>query len=174
MRRSRGTARPSGRWARRSLLTGLAVVAALLGGPGTAQAAGVSPTIACYQPNSDGTVSVLLGYENTSGVTQTVPLGPDNVIYPSRFQGRQPTTFAPGSHPGVFALTLPASEAWGANWWLDGSAVTSGSSASQCPPGTSLPADGNGAGMTILTLVAGAVAALALWRSRREGRALGA
>ena len=172
MRRSRRTEGAPGRWAGRSLLTALVAVAALLSAPAAAQAAGLTPTIACYQANSDGTVSVLLGYENSSGVTQTVPLGPDNVIYPSRLDGLQPTTFDPGSHPGAFAVTLPAGEAWGANWWLDGAAVTSGSSASECPPGTSLPADGNGTGMTIALLVAGAIAALALWRSRRDDRAL--
>ena len=175
MTRSSRTTNPTGRRARHVLLAGLVAVAALLTTPSVAQAAGtVVPTATCYQPNSDGSVSVLLGYVNNSSVTKTVPLGPDNVIYPSRFQGTQPTSFAPGSHPGIFALTLPASEAWGANWWLDGSAVTSGSSVPQCPAGTSLPADGNGLGMTMVMLGAGLVAAVALWVSRRRGRELAA
>ena len=40
----------------------------------------------------------------------------------------------------------------------------------QCPAGTSLPADGNGLGMTIVMLAAGAVAAAALVVSRLRGR----
>ena len=171
MTSTRRTATIAARRLSQAVLVALVALVALLVGPGVAQAAGtVVPTATCYQPNSDGSVSVLLGYVNNSSVTQTVPLGPDNVIYPSRFQGTQPTSFAPGSHPGTFALTLPASEAWGANWWLDGSAVTSGTSVSQCPAGTSLPADGNGLGMTMVMLAAGAVAAVALAVSRRRGR----
>jgi len=173
MSRTRRTAIPAGRPARHVLLAGLVALAALLVTPSAAQAAGtVVPTVSCYQPNSDGSVSVLLGYVNSSNVTQTVPLGPDNVINPSRFDGQQPTVFAPGSHPGAFALTVPGSEIYSANWWLDGSAVTSGNSVSECPAGTSLPADGNGLGMTMVVLGAGAIAAVGLGVSRRRGRAL--
>ena len=171
MTRSRRTADSAGRRTRQGVLVGLMALVALLVGPGVAQAAGtVTPTVSCYQPNSDGSVSVLLGYRNSSSVTQTVPLGPDNVINPSRYNGQQPTTFAPGDHPGSFALTIPGSEIYSANWWLDGSAVTSGTSVSQCPAGTSLPADGNGLGMTMVMLGAAAVAAVALGVSRLRGR----
>ncbi|GAB4080931.1 hypothetical protein GCM10028783_18790 [Modestobacter muralis] len=155
------------------LLAGLVALAALLISPATAQAAGtVTPTASCYQPNSDGSVSVLLGYVNNTGVTQTIPRGPANVITPSRYDGVQPTSFAPGSHPGAFALTVPASDAWGGSWTLDGVTLSNASAVSQCPAGTSLPADGNGLGMTMVMVGAGLVAAVALVVSRRRGRAL--
>ena len=171
MTRSRRTATPAGRRARHVLLAGLVAVAAVLLGPGVAQAAGtVTPTVSCYQPNSDGSVSVLLGYNNSSSVTQTIPRGAGNVLTPSRYDGSQPTVFAPGSHPGAFALTVASADVFSANWTLDGSSLSSATAVSQCPAGTSLPADGNGLGMTIVMLAAGAVAAVALVVSRLRGR----
>ncbi|MFQ1002138.1 hypothetical protein [Modestobacter sp. SSW1-42] len=169
--RTRRTANTAGRRAGQVLLAGLVAALALLVSPATAQAAGtVTPTASCYQPNSDGTVSVLLGYVNNTNVTQTIPRGPSNVITPSRYDGAQPTTFAPGSHPGAFAVTAPASDAWGGSWTLDGVTLSNASAVNQCPAGTSLPADGNGYGMTMVLLAAGAVAGVALWRSHRRDK----
>ncbi|MCZ2827646.1 hypothetical protein O2W14_02195 [Modestobacter sp. VKM Ac-2986] len=169
----RSTANTPGRRTGHVLLAGLVAAVALLLGPGTAQAAGtVTPTASCYQPNSDGSVSVLLGYVNNTGVTQTIPYGPGNVISPSRYDRAQPTSFAPGSHPGAFAVTVPASDAWGGSWTLDGVTLSNASVVGQCPAGTSLPADGNGLGMTMVMVGSGLVAAVALVVSRRRGRAL--
>ena len=171
MTRRRGTANSTGRRARYGGLAGLVALVALLTGPGVAQAAGaVVPTVSCYQPNSDGSVSVLLGYDNSSGVPQTIPRGADNVISPSRYDGTQPTTFAPGSHPGAFALTVASADVFSANWTLDGSSLSSATPVSQCPAGTSLPAGGNGLGMTMVVLATGVVAAVALVVSRLRGR----
>jgi hypothetical protein len=171
MTRSRRTADPAGRRTRQGVLIGLMALVGLLVGPGVAQAAGtVTPTVSCYQPNSDGSVSVLLGYDNSSTATQTIPRGASNVITPSRYDGAQPTVFAPGSHPGAFALTVGSADVYSANWTLDGSSLSSATAVSQCPAGTSLPADGNGLGMTMVMLAAGAVAAVALVVSRLRGR----
>ena len=171
MTRSRRTANPAGRRTRQAVLVGLVALVGLLVAPGVAQAAGtVTPTVSCYQPNSDGSVSVLLGYNNSSTVTQTIPRGASNVITPSRYDGTQPTVFAPGNHPGSFALTVGSADAYSANWTLDGSSLSSATTVSQCPAGTSLPADGNGLGMTMVMLVAGAFAAVALVVSRRRDR----
>lgn len=169
--RTRRTANTAGRRAGQVLLAGLVAALALLVGPATAQAAGtVTPTASCYQPNSDGTVSVLLGYTNNTSVPQTIPRGPTNVISPSRYDGVQPTTFAPGNHPGAFAVTVPASDARGGSWTLDGVTLTNASAVGQCPAGTSLPADGNDYGMTMVLLAAGAVAGVALRRSHRRDK----
>jgi hypothetical protein len=171
MTRRRRTTNSAGRAARYGVLAALVALVALVTGPGVAQAAGtVVPTVSCYQPNSDGSVSVLLGYDNTSGVTQTIPRGANNVISPSAYDGAQPTTFAPGSHPGAFALTVSSGDVFSANWTLDGSSLSSATAVNQCPAGTSLPADGNGLGMTMVMLAAGAVAAGALLVSRLRGR----
>jgi hypothetical protein len=167
----RRTADPAGRRTRYGVLAGLVALVSLLTGPGVAQAAGtVVPTVSCYQPNSDGSYSVLLGYTNNSSVTQTIPRGADNVISPSSYDGVQPTSFAPGSHPGAFALTLSSADVFSAGWTLDGSSLSSATAVGQCPAGTSLPADGNGLGMTIVVLGAGVVAAVALVVSRLRGR----
>ena len=110
------------------------------------------------------------GYTNSSAATQTIPRGAGNVITPSRYDGAQPTVFAPGNHPGAFALTVGSADVYSANWTLDGSSLSSSTAVSQCPAGTSLPADGNGLGMTMVLLAAGAVAAVALVVSRLRGR----
>jgi hypothetical protein len=170
MTSTRRTATTAGRRAGQGVLVGLVALVALLVGPGVAQAAGVTPTASCYQSNSDGTVSVLLGYNNTSGVAQTIPRGASNVISPSAYDGVQPTSFAPGNHPGAFALTLPANDAFYGSWTLDGVTLNSASAVNECPAGTSLPADGNGLGMTMVMLAAGAVAAVALGVSRLRSR----
>jgi hypothetical protein len=100
MTSTRRTATTAGRRLSQGVLVGLVALVALLVGPGVAQAAGVTPTASCYQPNSDGTVSVLLGYDNTSGVTQTIPRGASNVISPSAYDGAQPTRCLRAHPPG--------------------------------------------------------------------------
>ena len=169
--RARRTTDTAGRRTRHVLLVGLVALAALVLSPSAAQAAGtVVPTASCYQPNSDGSVSVLLGYDNTSSVTQTIPRGANNVITPSTYDGAQPTTFAPGSHPGAFAITVSSADVWSASWTLDGTSLSSATAVYQCPAGTSLPADGNGLGMTMVMLATTVVAAGVLVVSRLRAR----
>ena len=69
--------------------------------------------------NNDGTVSLSFGYAGPNRSTVEIPLGPDNVITPKEFDGRQPTSFPPvvfvppvgqgdTSNIGAPAAALPA------------------------------------------------------------------
>ena len=72
------------------------------------------PIFEGWYRNPDGTFELSFGYfsVNTEEVLE-VPLGPDNVIEPAEYDGRQPTRFEPvpegdRRHWGVFTVTVPA------------------------------------------------------------------
>jgi hypothetical protein len=77
----------------------------------------VAPYFEGWFANPDGTYTLAFGYfnANTEEVLE-IPLGPDNFITPSRFDGVQPTYFPPVNYGGfsarrergVFAITIPA------------------------------------------------------------------
>jgi hypothetical protein len=88
----------------------------------------VAPFFDGWYENRDGTITLSFGYSNLnkSDVVE-IPLGPDNVIQPKEYDGRQPTSFppvapsaggdgsgAPGGidrrlrERGVFTVTVPA------------------------------------------------------------------
>ena len=73
----------------------------------------VIPVFEGWYPNPDGTYELSFGYfnVNTEEVLE-IPLGPDNFIEPSRFDGAQPTHFVPvperdRRHYGVFTVNVP-------------------------------------------------------------------
>ena len=56
----------------------------------------VAPFFDGFYTNPDGTITFSFGYSNLNrGETVEIPLGPDNVIQPKEFDGRQPTSFPP-------------------------------------------------------------------------------
>ena len=74
----------------------------------------VVPIFEGWYRNPDGTFELSFGFfnVNTEEVLD-VPLGPDNVIEPAQFDGRQPTHFEPvpdqdRRHWGAFTVTVPA------------------------------------------------------------------
>lgn len=69
----------------------------------------VTPAYEGWYPNADGTLSISFGYMNRNfEEIIDIPLGADNMIEPSQFQGAQPTHFAPRRHFGVFVVKVPA------------------------------------------------------------------
>jgi hypothetical protein len=88
----------------------------------------VAPFFDGWYENPDGTISLSFGYSNLNKTEVVeIPLGPDNVIQPKEYDGRQPTSFPPvgatavadGSgapsnidrrqrERGVFTVTVPA------------------------------------------------------------------
>lgn len=90
----------------------------------------VAPFFDGWYQNPDGTITLSFGYSNLNrDETVEIPLGPDNVITPKEFDGRQPTTFVPAApdvqrddaaaaagaaggrrerERGVFTVTVPA------------------------------------------------------------------
>jgi hypothetical protein len=53
----------------------------------------VAPFFDGWYENDDGSISFSFGYSNLNKEIVEIPLGPDNVITPKEYDGRQPTTF---------------------------------------------------------------------------------
>ena len=130
-----------GRW-----LTGTVAMALCICGPLGAQTGRplaplpseglrVAPFFDGWYQNPDGTVTLSFGYSNLNQEEVVeIPLGPDNVITPKEYDGRQPTSFPPlvagsasgsgGAGPrrererGVFAVTVPAGFSADVVWTL--------------------------------------------------------
>jgi hypothetical protein len=160
----RRSARP---WARAGLVLGL--VAGPLSGTGVAAAEtrSVTPVIECVILHPGGGYTAVLGYDNPSTGTVTVPVGPENKITPASAVGGQPDTFLPGRQRGVFSLTV-ANGTPTLRWTLDGSTASVQPRESTCPPPTEMPADGNGTGLAIGLGAAGLVGWLVVRRTQRR------
>ena len=74
----------------------------------------VVPFFEGWHDNPDGTYELVFGYWNiNTEEVLDIPLGPDNFIEPSEFDGMQPTHFLPPPegdrrHWSVFTVTVPA------------------------------------------------------------------
>ena len=167
---------------RAAVLAGAIAMLAVLAVPGTASAATtgigtvptgtITPTLQCITKKSDGSVTAVLGYTSSAKTTATIAVGQLNQLSPSRFSGKQPSTFQPGAHPGVLSLTLTSTEYMnGAYWWVDGNVVYFDWARTQsgpfCSPGTTLPANGNGTGIAVGLVAAGLVGVVVVRRVRR-------
>jgi hypothetical protein len=139
--------------------------------PGVAAAApptSVKPLLDCYRTNTDGSITVVLGYTNPSTNTTAIPYGSRNIMHPSKLQGSQPTQFLAGTHKGVLSLEVTQADLdANARWVLDGNTLdyrAAAGSATECAPSTPLPALGNGAGIAAVLLAGGA---FGVWFVRR-------
>lgn len=157
-------------------LRAAAMVAAIVAGlvfamPGTASAAypQVVPLVNCYYQNTDGSITVVLGYRSTYTSTQRIAVGSRNYASPYRFSSSLPTTFKSGTNNGVATLRIPASELSGASWYLDGTRLNYWSARYNVPVCTQaqLPGFANGAALTVLLLAAGIAGVLVVRRVRR-------
>ena len=77
----------------------------------------IIPFMEGWYGNEDGTVTVSFGYHNRNTEDVIVPLGGNNRIEPAQLDGMQPEIYFPGRHPGVFAVTIPASMGDESVWW---------------------------------------------------------
>jgi hypothetical protein len=77
----------------------------------------VAPFLEGWYANEDGTYSYSFGYNSFNDEVVELPVGEANFIDPARYDGMQPTVFRPGKHRGVFAVTVPASQASVDIWW---------------------------------------------------------
>ena len=69
-------------------------------------AATVQPFVSCYWQNPDGSITVAIGYTNSSANTLTYPVGPLNYVTPAPQDRGQPTVFLAGTHNNVWAPTI--------------------------------------------------------------------
>ncbi len=160
------------------IATTAAVGAVVALGPGVAGAApgrsappDVVPVVDCLVRHEDGSWTAVFGYDNRTGATVDVPVGPANRVTPTGYGTPQPTTFAPGVRHGVFSVTV--TRGGGPVWHLGGTNLAARETDTACPPSTQMPADGNGTGVAIGVAVAAGVGAVLLRRSRRELTAAG-
>jgi hypothetical protein len=156
----------------RVALVAVIAVAGLLALPGTASAKGtVVPLLDCVVTNGDGTWTAVFGYRNTSGSAVSIPSGPRNKVTPVTYGVPQPTTFRPGTHRGVFTVTVARGA--GPMWHLDGTNLAARlGSATACPSPTELPAEGNSTGVVIALAGAGVLGVVLVRRAGRRARAL--
>ena len=164
------------RWiAARLAAVAASVAVSLLAAPGAAQASGsVTPLLDCLtQHGNNGSYTAVMGYSNTTGRTQTIAYGYNNVITPSKYDRAQPTTFKPGTYHGVFTITIPASDIWSSpSWTLNGDRLDAydAYNATSCPPGTQMPSVGNGTGTAVGLLAAGVIGAFLIRRHVRRAQ----
>ena len=157
----------------RAALVAVVTVVGLMAVPGTASAAGeVTPVLNCTKPAAGGGFTAVVGYDNTTGQTITIPYGKQNRIVSGQYDGAQPTVFEAGRHDGVFTVTVTTSSA---TWTLGRTLLLmKPSEAPACPSSTELPEEGNGTGPAIGLAAAGVVGAVLLHRANRRARALAA
>jgi hypothetical protein len=118
----------------------------------------VTPFVDCLSLNLDGTYTVVFGYANRGDEAVTIPLGSMNKMYPSRFQGSQPTEFLPGTHHGAFSVRVSVLSLNSVSWALgvDSLLYAVADLAVLCSPSTPLPAHGNGTGLAVALVGGGA------------------
>ncbi len=145
----------------------LLVAAAPLTGTGVASAAPstITPVLECVVVHGSGSYTAVIGYSNDSGETVTVPYGAQNKFTPTRFDGSQPTTFAPGRQRGVFSVTVDHPSV---KWMLEDATLWLDADGPRCPPPTEMPADGNGTGLAVGLGVAGLVGLALVRRMQRR------
>ena len=153
-------------------VAGLAAATAVLASPGSALAAGtIAPLLDCWSV-SGSTTTLVLGYSNTKSKAAVYDVGgSSNHWSPSRYDGPQPDTLEVGTHHGAFSVRMDAADVPTATWTL-GSTTLDVSDAmaatGSCPPGTALPADGNGTGGVLALAAAAGVGLVVLHRARRR------
>jgi hypothetical protein len=155
------------------LIAAAAVAAAVALTPGVAGAApnrsgppDVVPVVDCVVRHDDGSWTAVFGYDNRTGATVEIPVGPANQVTPAGHGSPQPTTFAAGVRHGVFSVTV--TRGGGPVWHLGRTNLAARKADTACPPPTQMPAEGNGTGVVIGVAVAGGVGAVLLRRSRRH------
>ena len=124
---------------------------------------------------SGSSYSAVFGYNDTSGVSGTIAVGPSNTVTPSSVNGEQTTAFQTGDHPAAWESSeVPVGQSI---TWTVGSpgygfgTVTATASSPACGGGLALPADGNGFGVPIglaISVPVGAAVVLFERRARRR------
>jgi len=90
----------------------------------------VTPILECVWHVNSTSWLALWGYANSSGSTQTIPIGSRNAFAPGAQGQGQPTTFKPGTIDNLFTVPFVASNP--PAWTLDGTTVASSPSDKKC------------------------------------------
>jgi hypothetical protein len=139
--------------------------------PGTASAASVVPLLDCYKANSDGSITVVLGYRSSYTATKTIARGSNNYATPSTYTNKLPTSFKRGEQHGAAILTISQRDLMTPNvsWYLDGNTLNylnAAQTAGECSA-AQLPALASGGPLVVVLLLGGAAGALIVRSGRR-------
>lgn len=102
-------------------------------GPIAPNGAGVAPYFDGWYANPDGSITLSFGFMNRNGSGAVeIPIGPNNAIEPSQFNGMQPThfpvvryaAFGGTRERGAFAITVPKGHRDDVVWTLTHNGVT--------------------------------------------------
>ncbi|MBN1540956.1 T9SS type A sorting domain-containing protein [candidate division KSB1 bacterium] len=63
----------------------------------------IEPLLLCVANLGDGTLRAQFGFFNPNSDTVRIPIGQSNLIFPSQYNGSQPTEFPPSNQPATFA-----------------------------------------------------------------------
>ena len=91
----------------------------------------VYPVLNCIAPQPNGAYLAKFGYINKENVAVTIPIGSNNTIIPSSYNGQQPTVFSPGNQQAVLQINAPSGTS-SITWVLDGTSATAGPNSVQC------------------------------------------
>jgi hypothetical protein len=161
-------------WRTLALRTGAATLAVgfatCISGVASAAPVVVTPSISCYWPNADGSITAVIGYTNSSATTQTYPIGPLNNVSPAPQDRGQPTVFAPGTHTNVWTPTVSSADlAAGADWTLNGYKLSANvGNVPQCAA-KPVPITGGAGGVIAFAALAVAAGAVVFGRGRLPG-----
>jgi hypothetical protein len=135
---------------------------------GVAMAATVQPFVSCYWQNPDGSITVAVGYTNSSASTLTYPIGALNHVTPAPQDRGQPTVFLAGTHNNVWAPTMTQADlSSGADWVVNGYSVSTGVGSLPACPTKPVPISGGAGGVVAFGAVAVLLGAAGYSRSKR-------
>ncbi len=77
----------------------------------------IIPVLEGWIRNDDGSRTFVYGFINRNAEDVNIPLGENNYIEPSKYNGMQPTHFDSGRGSQVFTVTVPPEEADIDVWW---------------------------------------------------------
>lgn len=89
----------------------------------------IAPIFNCVR-NEGKSFLAYFGYDNANSYAVTIPVGANNSVSPSHFNGQQITTFSPGTQNNVFQVNAPNNEF--ITWTIDGHQAWAWSKARPC------------------------------------------
>jgi Collagen triple helix repeat (20 copies) len=122
---------------RRLALPALGLMAVLVVAPAPAHGQQIFPRLNCVTVDTPNTGDAVgwLGYDNQTGATADLAIGPDNFFSPGVLNRGQPTSFQDGPHNFVFRVPFHIPSPIQVTWALDaGNVVVSRQAVPPCGP----------------------------------------
>jgi len=127
----------------------------------------VTPVLQCVWHVANTSWISSWGYSNSTGSTQTIPVGANNDVTPGAANQGQPTSFSAGTQSGVYTLPFDASSP--PTWSVNGTGVSASPSDKRCSsdPVPIVAGTGGWTGQVPLVFVAVGIVVVGLYLWRR-------